>query len=229
MRSDASRASPRSTPAASSAAPAATSSAGEVRAAAPAETGARRVVVDASGRRSTALHHLLGTIRRSVADDDGVREELVCADREGAMDTAGTAALGAAMPASGRVAPVSRRRRAARGSDHVGAGRSEGSGKAGDGIWSSDVTEVQGPWSVDEADMKIGVVDRISRVTAVRARSAAPGHAAMWFRRGLFGALAAAVALLALLSGLEDDAGMSEQGASSKPPGGDAPARAADH
>lgn len=163
-----------------------------------------------------------------MADDDGVREELVSADREGAVETAGAPALGAAMPASGRVAPVSRRRRATRGSDDVGAGRSEGTGKARDGIWSNDVTEVQGPWSLDEADMKIGVVDRISRVTAVQARAAAPGHAAMWFRRGLFGALAAAVALLALLSWFEDDAGMGEQGGSSKQRSGESPKRTAD-
>lgn len=211
MRSDASRASPRS-PAASPAASAGhASSSGEVRSAAPAEVPTRRVVVDSSGRRSTALHHLLGAIVRSVADDDGVHDEVVAADREKGSDSAGAPGPGVATTSSGRVAPVTRRRRATRGSDQVGSGRKE----SADGIWSQEVTDVQGPWSLGEAGMKIDGLKRIPRVAGVQARAAAPGHASIWLQRGVFGALAVAIALFALLSGAEgDDAGAGAQGRS---------------
>lgn len=197
MRSDASRASPRST----AAAPGPASSSAEVRGAAPPEVPIRRVVVESSGRRSTALHHLLGAIVRSIADDDGVHDEVVAADREKGSDAAGAPGPGAVSTASGRVAPVTRRRRATRGSDPMGSRRKE----AADGIWSKEVTDVQGPWSLGEAGMKIDGLKRIPRVAGVQARAAAPGHAAIWLQRGVFGALAVAIALFALLSGTEGD------------------------
>lgn len=107
-----------------------------------------------------------------------------------------------------------RRRRATRGTDRVGSGRKE----AADGIWAQEVTDVQGPWSLGEAGMKIDGLKRVTRVSAVQARSAAPGHAAIWLQRGVFGALAVAIALFALLSGTEgDDGGMPKRsGESSK-------------
>lgn len=213
MRSDASRASPRS-PAASSGS---ASSAGEVRSAAPTDVPVRRVVIESSGRRSTALHHLLGAIVRSVTDDDGVSDEVVAADREKGGEAAGTPGPGIASTSSGRVAPVTRRRRATRGAGQVGSGRKA----ATDGIWSKEVTDVQGPWSLGDAGMKIDGLKRVSRVAGVQARAAAPGHAAIWLQRGVFGALAVAIALFALLSGTEGDdagagAGAGAQGRSSE-------------
>lgn len=219
MRPDASRAAPRSVPAAG---PGVTSPTGEVRGAAAAEVVTRRTVVETSGRRSTALHHLLGAIVRSVADDDGVRDEVVSADREGTGEAASVPRPGVASTAAGRVAPVARRRRATRGSGHQAAERAEPS----DGIWSKDVTNVQGPWSLGEAGLKIDGLRRIPRVSAVQARAAAPGHASLWIQRGVFGALAVAIALLALLSGGEgDDSGAGSKGTSSEPKAKDRSAR----
>jgi hypothetical protein len=182
----------------------------------PIEPG-RRASADAVGRRTAAVHQLLGRVVRSVIDDEGGRDETVSASREGASEAGSVPGPSASAAASGRVSPVSRRRRTGRGTDGVGSKQAEGRADAGDEIWSNDVTDVQGPWSVSEDGTKIGAVKRVSKLSAVRGQSATPGHAGLWLQRGVFGALLVAIALLVLLSGADEDAGQEQGGSNGAP------------
>lgn len=174
----------------------------EAKPAAAGSDAGRRGRVDSSGRRSSAVQTLLGALARTMFDGEDVTD-YTATSSQGRTEDATDPEPHAALPrAAGVVQPAVRPKRTARKpiKSTAESTRDASAGAPSRDPWSVDVTGVQGPWSIEQDDPKIGAAGRVGRVRAARGRVERAGFGSNLMRPGVWGALLAAVAALVLLT-----------------------------
>ena len=163
----------------------------------------RRGRADSSGRRSSAVQTLLGALARTMFDGEDMTDYTATSNQGRTEDAADDPAPQAALPRSaGASQPAARPRRTARTAvkSTAESTRDVGADTPSRDPWSVDVTGVQGPWSVEQDEPKVGAAGRIPRVRGAMRRVEGAGLGSSLMRPGVWGALLAAVAALVLLT-----------------------------
>jgi len=174
----------------------------EARPAAAGSEAGRRGRADSSGRRSSAVQTLLGALARTMFDGEDMTDYTATSSQGRTEDAAGPEPHTAMPRAAGVVQPAVRPKRTARKpvKSTTESTRDAGAGVASRDPWSVDVTGVQGPWSIEQDNPKVGAAGRVGRVRAARRRVEGAGLGSNLARPGVWGALLAAVVALVLLT-----------------------------